>query len=99
MAEFNQQLSALLQRLPGDDAGTAQADAGQDDEDIVRERLLLNEMDGCRAYGLDLEYLWLWEIYQRDGKLVQSGCSISLTSAREAVNHVFAYYRTIRPAP
>jgi len=76
-----------------------QADPGFGDVErgahAVRQQLLLRKANGYRAYAFDLDYLWRWEIRQGDGVMVQSGCSISLASAREAVDHVFAYYRTV----
>lgn len=44
------------------------------------------------AYGKDLEYMWHWEIH-RDGEFAQEGCSLSESSAREAVAHVLSYFR------
>lgn len=61
----------------------------------VRQQMLLREMDGYCAYALDLEFMWRWDICRDDGNVVQSGCSISLASAREAVDHVFAYFSRI----
>jgi soluble methane monooxygenase-binding protein MmoD len=45
-----------------------------------------------RALGTDLGFGWSWEIF-RDGVPVQTGCSLTESSAREAVQHVIAFLR------
>lgn len=96
MTQLHEQDGTSFQHLV-EDAEAAFFDSEREALD-VGQRMLLREMEGYSAYALDLDYLWRWDIYQDDGKIVQSGCSISLTSAREAVDHVFAYYRRIESA-
>jgi methane monooxygenase component D len=57
------------------------------------EAVLLHADERYHAYGQDLEYMWRWEIH-RDGEFVQEGCSLSESSAREAVSHVVAFFNT-----
>lgn len=59
-------------------------------------RMLLYDNDNYTAYTEDLEFMWRWTIYQ-DEKLIQEGCSLSLNSSRDAVNHVLAYFKLTKP--
>jgi methane monooxygenase component D len=54
--------------------------------------LLIHEEARYRAFAMDLDYMWRWEIL-RDGEFVQEGCSLSERAAREAVAHVIAHFR------
>lgn len=96
MTRLHEQDGASFQHLV-EDAEAAFFDSEREALN-VGQQVLLREMEGYRAYALDLDYLWRWDICRDDGKIVQSGCSISLISAREAVNHVFAYYSRIESA-
>jgi soluble methane monooxygenase-binding protein MmoD len=60
-------------------------------EDLTGDHILLRESGAYAAYGLELECLWRWDIY-RDGSHIQTGCAISLDSAKVSVNHVLAFY-------
>jgi soluble methane monooxygenase-binding protein MmoD len=45
-----------------------------------------------RAFVQDVECMWRWEIH-RDDEFVQEGCSLSESSAREAVGYVISFFR------
>ncbi|MGJ0424497.1 soluble methane monooxygenase-binding protein MmoD [Methylocystis sp.] len=53
--------------------------------------MLLHASTRYAAYGRDLDYMWHWEIL-RDGEFVQEGCSLSESSAREAVARVVRFF-------
>ncbi len=56
------------------------------------EHVFLKAAGQYTAYAVDLEFLWRWEIYLEDDRLIQHGASLSLASATEAVGHVLAYF-------
>lgn len=45
-----------------------------------------------RAFTQDVECMWRWEIH-RDEEIVQTGCSLSECSSREAVAHVISFFQ------
>lgn len=77
----------MLTTTNGESGATAGQKLG-----VGPEAVLLHEDQRYLAYGQDLEYMWRWEIL-RDGEFVQEGCSLSESSAREAVSHVVAFFR------
>ncbi len=56
------------------------------------ERLEIFSEGRYRAFVQDVECMWRWEIH-RDGEFVQEGCSLSESSAREAVGYVISFFR------
>ncbi|MGD7035554.1 soluble methane monooxygenase-binding protein MmoD [Methylotuvimicrobium buryatense] len=63
----------------------------KDTYDANDERILLLQDGNYSAYAQDVECMWRWTIY-RNKELVQEGCSLSLRSAKEAVDHVMSFY-------
>lgn len=55
------------------------------------EAVMLYAESRYSAFGKDLEYMWHWEVL-RDGEFVQEGCSLSESSAREAVSYVIRFF-------
>jgi methane monooxygenase component D len=55
------------------------------------EAVMLYAESRYSAFGKDLDYMWHWEVL-RDGEFVQEGCSLSESSAREAVSHVIGFF-------
>ena len=56
------------------------------------ERLEIFSEGRYQAFVQDVECMWRWEIH-RDGEFVQEGCSLSESSAREAVGYVISFFR------
>ena len=56
------------------------------------ERIEIFSEGRYRAFVQDVECMWRWEIH-RDGAFVQEGCSLSKSSAREAVGYVISFFR------
>ncbi|MFI3222818.1 MAG: soluble methane monooxygenase-binding protein MmoD [Methylococcaceae bacterium] len=56
---------------------------------------LLYDGQSYTAYTEDLEFMWRWTIYNKDHKLVQEGCSLTLDASRRAVNHVLAFFNAL----
>ncbi|MDD2876561.1 MAG: soluble methane monooxygenase-binding protein MmoD [Acidiphilium sp.] len=65
--------------------------------EVVGERIELHNGVIYQAFAEDLGFMWRWEIH-RSGKPVQSGCSLSERSAREAVDHVLAFFQNLATA-
>ncbi len=56
------------------------------------ERLEIFSEGRYRAFVQDVECMWRWEIH-RDEEIVQTGCSLSECSSREAVAHVISFFQ------
>ena len=56
------------------------------------ERIEIFSEGRYQAFVQDVECMWRWEIH-RDGAFVQEGCSLSESSAREAVGYVISFFR------
>lgn len=75
-----------------ENSGISGANAEPEGGPISDKHVFLRTAGLYRAYAVDLEFLWRWEIYLEDDHLVQHGAALSLASATEAVGHVLAYY-------
>ena len=60
----------------------------------VLERIELQCSANYSAYTEDLGFMWRWQIF-RDSELAQHGCSLSLESSREAVDHILVYFQRL----
>lgn len=71
--------------------------ASSDLSELSSEAVLIHASDTYTAYSEDLDFMWRWRIY-RDNKLVQEGCSLTLTASTRAVQHVLSFFNVSQRA-